>query len=314
MRHIPRCLESIFAQSAQYDEFYILDNGSTDGTVHYIRTAAPHARIVKANGNSGFAAAHNRIIRETKSHYILVMNQDVFMERDYCRKLMAALDICSRAGSASGMLIRTDSLDAALADGPIDSCGISINVAHHASLTFQGKSSRALTGIFSVFGVSATCALYRRDALDDCAFEWHGESQYFDELFFMYKEDVDLSYRMRLRGWDSLCVADARCWHVRSTRGNFIMNRPRRDICRWSYRNHWFFLITCVPNALFYFCGIPIVAYELMKLIYSAMREPFALRSIPAIFRMRKRLVHKRCAIQSRLAVSTWQLLKCFSL
>lgn len=310
MRYLPRCLESIASQSITCDELVIFDNHSSDQTVSFLRQTLKNAKLIESDVNRGFAVAHNDIIRGTTAEYILIMNQDLFMESSYCERLIDELDVNAQLGSISGMLVRVDSLDGVLGDGLLDGCGISIGPTHHASLTLQGTSSYSFTKTIMPLGLPATCTLYRRSALEDCAFDRDGVREYFDELFFMYKEDVDLSYRMRLRGWKCACIADVRCWHVRTVRSILLVNRPRNEIAYWSYRNHWYFLITTIPSSIWFFCGIPILLYECMKFVYVIVREPFALRAFFDILRVHKKLLFKRRSIQKRRTVSALDLMK----
>lgn len=310
MRYLPRCLASIASQSITCDELVIFDNHSSDQTVSYAYQTLKQARLIESSVNRGFAAAHNDVIRNTCSEYILIMNQDLVMERSYCERLINELDANTQLGSISGMLVRVDSLEGVLGDGLLDSCGISVGPTHHASLTLQGTSSHSFTKTITPFGLPATCTLYRRSALEDCAFDRDGVHEYFDELFFMYKEDVDLSYRMRLRGWECACVPHVRCWHVRTARSILLVNRPRHEIAYWSYRNHWYFLITTIPGSIWFLCGVPILLYECMKLVYIIAREPFALRAFVDILRMHKKLLFKRRSIQKQRTVHIVDLMK----
>src|SRR5262249_26862305 len=109
------CLESLAGQTFRGFRTRIWDNASTDGTVEQLESA--DAELFKSSQNTGFAHAHNALIRGFDSEYVLVLNPDTILGPKFIEELIRALDSRPDAGSASGKLLRMDNTT-------IDSTGI----------------------------------------------------------------------------------------------------------------------------------------------------------------------------------------------
>src|SRR5262249_760723 len=150
--------------------------------------------IIESRTNCGFARAHNVLIGNTDSEYILVLNPDTILRDSFLSELVQSLEARPDAGSASGKLLRLDNLT-------IDSTGIIMlrNEGH-----VDGGAGEPDLGQFDkpddIFGASGAAALYRRAAIEDVSIE----GKYFDEDFFAYREDADLAWRLRLMKWNSI--------------------------------------------------------------------------------------------------------------
>ncbi|MEK7648927.1 MAG: glycosyltransferase family 2 protein [Patescibacteria group bacterium] len=310
-KYLPRCLQSVASQTKPPAEYRIWDNASTDSSRVSISKNTQKIDCVFSSENTGFARAHNDAIRSTRSEYILILNQDTVLEPSYCELLIAFMDKHPDVGSVSGLLIRIRSFDDIPRAASIDACGISLAQSQHAYLTHSGLAASHCTSEQEVFGVPATCALYRRLALEDCMLDRQGKNEYFDDDFFMYKEDVDLAYRMRLRQWKSYCIPQAICYHVRSAKSSFlVVNRGAHIIRYWSYRNHWYVLFKNVPAALLPFVGIQMIFYECAKCIYMILCEPTQLKAFGELWNMYAVMKKKRSIIQLRRTCSVVDLLK----
>lgn len=310
-KDLPVCLQSIGEQSMPPAEWFIFDNHSLDASVELIRAFVPTAQLITSEKNIGFGAAHNAIIRKTTTEYILVVNQDLALAHDYCEKLVHFLDRHSDVAAVTGKILRVNSLDSLSGDFPIDACGISLSFAQHFSLTHTGKTGGACVYTHEVFGVPATCALYRRSALDDCSIDNTAMREYFDGDFFMYKEDVDLAYRLRLRGWKSFCVPDGVAYHVRTAKSvHLVMHRGSKLVRYWSYRNHWYVLIKNVPAALCVLAFPLIAAYECVKFFYMLFFERSTLNALGEVRKNFVCMYRKRIIIQSRVTISMRELLR----
>lgn len=308
--YLPRCMQSVSAQTKIAAEYRICDNASTDASVEIIRKNLQKETFVSLKENTGFAKAHNDAIRHTRSQYILILNQDVVLDSSYCELLTSFMESRPDVGSVSGLIVRIGSFDDIGHSDAIDACGISIAQSQHAYLTHSGLPVSSCTSEHEVFGIPATCALYRRSALEDCAIDNKGEREYFDEDFFMYKEDVDLAYRMRLRKWKSYCIPRALCYHVRSAKSShLVLNRGAKAIRYWSYRNHWYVLYKNVPMECIPFVIIQALLYECAKCMYILLCEPAQLRAFTELWKMHAAMKTKRTVIQSRRTCSTSDLL-----
>ncbi|MBI4599381.1 glycosyltransferase family 2 protein [Candidatus Uhrbacteria bacterium] len=302
--YLQSCLESIFSQTFKDYELILFDNASVDGTRNSIMRLAPHARRIFSEKNIGFAGAHNEVIRTTCSSYVCVLNPDLVLEPDYLERCIAECEMRPALGSVTGLLIRVPALTGTAPRDTIDSYGLVVSKTGRAANAGEGVPVSALCAPRRIMGVPATAAVYRRSALDDSALDRStvrdgSDTEYFDEDFFMYKEDVDLALRLRLRGWDASAVLEARAYHVRST-SPALFKRPSPLINQWSYRNHFSILIKDVEARTWARWGFLIVLYELAKFFYLACFERSTLTALADVWKNRKKMLAKRSSIMRR--------------
>lgn len=256
-KYLKPCLTSLLAQDYDNVEVVVLDNASEDHTIDVIEKEFPMIRMIEAEENMGFARSHNRILRESDGDFYACVNVDMIFEPNFISELMKSVEQKPVFGSAGGKVKRWDfdSFDKSIHGGReegktnfIDSVGVRILKSHRfedigqAEVDYgQYDSPREL------FGVSGAAALYRRKALEDIAFVTEeGEKEYFDESMFMYKEDIDLAYRLQWAGWKCHYTPHATAYHDRSVSSHgrraidIIKNRSQKPKManRLSYLNH----------------------------------------------------------------------------
>lgn len=303
--YLPSCLESIASQTFRDYSLVILDNASSDKTRDSIAKFAPNARVIASELNIGFARGHNEVIRQTQSEYVCVLNQDLVLEPDYLERCVHSMDQSPRAGSASGLLLRVPSLTADTPRDTIDTYGIVLSRTMRAKDAGAGMPLASLAMQQKIIGASGTAGLYRRSALEDVAISVCDNCgcrfEYFDEDFFMYKEDVDLALRLQLRGWSAVAVLDARGYHVRTT-DPALFKRPSALINQWSYRNQMYILIKDVSVSHWLKYGIAICFFEVAKFFYLLIFERTTLRALGDVWRNRKKMLAKRSYIMKHIA------------
>ena len=209
---IDGCLESVRAQRGVAVRTILVDDDPSSPLAASLAARMPDAVAIGTTRNRGYAAANNAGIAAGDAPFVLCLNQDARLAPDYLARLVALLRASPRVGSASGKVLRVRS-PAGRPDGTIDSAGLKMEAGRRAIDIGQGSlDDSQFDGQREVFGVSAAAALYRRTALD--AVSTAGEV--FDESFFMYKEDVDLAWRMRRAGFDAWVDGEAVAYHGRS--------------------------------------------------------------------------------------------------
>jgi GT2 family glycosyltransferase len=223
--------ESVFAaiRSLQQQEevnlsLVVVDNDSSASERERL-SAEKGVRVVGFSRNLGFAGAANEGIARTRAPFVLLVNNDATLAPDYAARLAARLALDERLAAAQG-LVRT-------ADGSrVDTAGIAWTDRGEAVPVLSGASAAAAPSeAFEVAGVSATAALYRREALSAVA----PQGQVFDDTFFAYYEDADLSLRLARAGWRFACDPSAVARHEGGRTGS---RTPfRRAI--WTARNRW---------------------------------------------------------------------------
>ena len=195
------CLSSIASQTFQDYETILVDNASRDGSVAFVKELYPAVRIVENTENLGFAGGTNTGIRAAKGEYVLSLNNDTRLEPDFLAEMVTAIETDDNIGTVAPRML--------LMDGRINATGMCISRSGAAwNRGMFEKDAGQYERPEQMIGACAGAALYRRELFDDIGL--------FDEDFFLYHEDVDLSFRAFLAGWDCLYWPGAVVWHVNS--------------------------------------------------------------------------------------------------
>ncbi len=227
-------LDCLLRQTALPAHLVIVDSGSHSR--RYVHAAGHQAgqRIsavdVVTEDNIGFCAGNNlgyRMLKEA-CKYVLFLNPDVFLSNDVLARLWTTLtsDCGSRIGAATGLLLGYD-LDKEVPTGLIDSAGIFRTWYGRWYDRYRGRRLNEVE-LGTSRDVPAICGalmLCRREALQDAAVPG---GHVFDPDFFMYKEDIDLSLRLRARGWRLWFDPDIRSFHCRGWQARSKMPKEFR--------------------------------------------------------------------------------------
>jgi len=199
-----RCLHSLAAQTDAPDEIVVVDNGSSDGSLEYVRASHPHIQTVALPENTGFAAACNVGIAAVEGDWILTLNNDTVAAPDLVRLLRAAAE---GAESDVGMLQPRVVLRGR---DRLNSTGVLVHRDASANDRDFNAPLAARRAADEILCVTAGAGLYRRAMLEQMRLP----SGVFDPAYFMYFEDVDLGWRCRLAGWRARYLPEARVEHV----------------------------------------------------------------------------------------------------
>ena len=203
------------------------------GAAHAERLA-DGARLIQSEENLGFAGANNRAAREAASPYLVLLNPDAFPEPDWLAELIALANKHPEAGAIGSTQVRAD--DERRFDGTGD-------VMLASGLPYRsnfGKRRGETPSLGETFAACGAAMLIRRDA-----FEAAGG---FDERYFCFVEDVDLCFRLRLRGYTMLQSPDAIVRHVG---GGSIGSRSAFALFHGA-RNRFWTYVKCMPAPLFW--------------------------------------------------------------
>jgi GT2 family glycosyltransferase len=293
---IESCLRSVLDQGVDV-ELCIIDNASTDNTVEIIKNAG--LDVIVNSENRGYSAAHNQAIVQTTAPYILTLNPDVLLTGDFIAAMAQTLDKNQRIGSASGCLLRVDSLG----DNPsvIDSAGLLIRRNRRQGLRAENMPANNRHQLpSSIFGPDGAAAFYRRVMLQDIAVM----GEVFDQDFFMHKEDIDICWRALLRGWQSTYVPDAIAHHIRTFRPGQRAS-VGSSLRFYGVRNRYLLMMKNEVPALFWRDLWAIAIYDIGLLIYMVLFERASLRALSSGWSLRKKMLSKRRIIQTRRKIST---------
>jgi GT2 family glycosyltransferase len=289
---IAACLESLRQQTFRDFRTHVLDNASTDGTVRLLKENR-HVDVVLSRSNAGFAKAHNDLIRAFPADYVLVLNPDAVLKPAFLQEIVAALDAREDAASASGKLLRLDGMT-------IDSTGIVMirgqrHLDRGAGEPDLGQYDRAE----DIFGPSGAAGLYRLKALRDVAVD----GEFFDEGFFAYREDADLAWRLRARGWTSIYVPSALALHRRRVTPERRASLPPA-INYHSVKNRFLLRLNNMTARQYRKDFWHITARDLLVVGYVFLREWSSMRAFGYLISNFPRLWNKRRIIQSKSRIS----------
>jgi GT2 family glycosyltransferase len=284
---ILRALEAVECQTVRPARVIVVDNASTDGSADAIEARHPDIELVRLSHNTGFAAANNLAVRAADDcDWVALLNPDAFPEPEWLERLLGAARRRPEFGFFGSRMLNADRPD------ELDGAGDAYHVSGLAWRRHHGRTAaeRALEEE-EVFSPCAAAALYRRDM-----FLAAGG---FDEDFFCYFEDNDLSFRLRLAGHRCLYVPDAVVRHV----GSATAGRESDFTIYHSFRNLTWTWVKNMPAPLLWRSLPQHVLGTLLALGWYALRgragaalrgERDALRGLPRVLRERRRIQSAR--------------------
>ena len=307
-RYIRRCLNSALGQRGVRATVVVVDNASTDGTAQILKEFGDRIQVVWNRENVGFAAAQNQGIRSTRSEWVLTLNPDLLMERDFVLRLLEAGELDPGAGAVCGKLLSIGAGFEPLAERRIDSTGLFFTpTMRHFDRGWHHLDDGSYDRTEYVFGACAAAALYRRQAIEDVSIG----GDFFDPDFFAYREDADVAWRAQLLGWRCIYTPAAVGWHVRS-----VVPGERRSITPWinmhSVKNRFLMRIKNATPGLYRQCWLPMTLRDLIVVGGCLVMEP---RSLPAFWRVAKcwpAMWARRTEIMRRRRVADADLLRWF--
>jgi GT2 family glycosyltransferase len=253
--HLPECMAALDAQVYRDFEVLVVDNGSTDASVDWLRRSSPATRVIQRADNGGFAVAVNEGIRSVCSDcaYVALLNNDTAVHPSWLSELVSALDETGYDAAASLMVFY---------DRPslVNAAGDDYNLAG-----FVGRNRGACSPMQAystrqrVLGACAGAALYRRQIFADVGM--------FDEDFFLIHEDTDFNIRALIAGKRCLFVPTAVVRHKASAT---ILQQPAWPMRRFEVRNRAIVITKTMPA-----CLLPLAA---ITWPWRMLRSTFPLR------------------------------------
>lgn len=311
--YLETCLSAIFAQTYKNIEVIFIDNNSPDKTgLEFVKRRYGDKEsliIVDNKENLGYARAANQGIRmaiEGQVDYVVITNPDIVYTPTYFEKAVARMELGSTIAALTGKVYKFD-FDRLQPTNIIDTVGL---FAYKNRRVIDDGQGLIDEGQFDeeceVFGVSGACPLYRTKALEDAKIL----GEYLDEDFFMYKEDVDLSWRFLLLGWKNLYYPPALAYHGRGTGVqrrffNKEMLAHRHGLSKfqkkYSFKNQHLMEKKNDLLANFFIDFFPIIFRKLGMFAYLTFKEPYLwgsyfqyLKQLPRALKKRRQIMKKR--------------------
>lgn len=201
MKYIDACLRSIY-KGTVIPQIIVVDNGSTDGSCEFIKEHYPDCRLICHADNKGFSTAVNEGIRQADTEYVILLNNDTYVEEVFAEKLTAAIEKRQDAFSVGAKMLSMKQPDI------IDDAGDLYCALGWAFALGKGKDKNQYNKPAEIFAACAGAAIYRKSV-----FETIG---YFDENHFAYLEDIDMGYRAKISGFHNYYEPDAVVYHAGS--------------------------------------------------------------------------------------------------
>lgn len=284
LKYLPTCLNYLLTQTFHDFEIILVDNGSEDGTLDELYEKYPllNLSIHRLGSNFGFAVANNIGARLARGKWLALLNADAFPEPDWLNQLVQATKLYPEFNFFASRQIQAHNPE--LLDGAGDAYHISgLAWRQYYNQASQGNALQTT----EVFGACAAAGLYLREAFL--------ATSGFDEDYFSYFEDVDLSFRLRLLGARCLYVPQAIVLHVGSAStgksSDFAIYHGHRNLV-WTYFKDmpgclfWAFLPLHVAVNLY--LTIKFAVVEKRLIIFKSKLD--ALRGLPNMLRKRKQI------------------------
>ena len=320
-KYLPYFLPSLTNQTFKDFKIVAVDNSQTPDNENalYIKNNFSEIDLKWAGENLGFAKAFNLMIKRAIDdgvEYFLALNPDMIFEADFIEEMVAAIKSDEKIGAVAPKIFKWD-FTVKGKTNQIDSLGLALNKEQRFSDAHQGESDQPdLAGGKEVFGFTGAAALLNLKALADVAFDNGKFKEYFDELMFMYKEDCDLSYRLRLAGWKIVLAEKAVAYHNRAvaaigaTNLNIALNRRNKSrlVKQWSFLNQWILLLKIKDLPFSLNVKLATAWYQLKSLAFVLLFEPYLLKELVVLWKLLPAIKKRREQLEIKVDVKRVEL------
>jgi GT2 family glycosyltransferase len=277
--HIRPCLDSLLHQTADCN-ILVIDNASDDGTedILYEYSQEHHnITVVRSTSNLGFAGGVELALHHVGSPFVALLNDAAEADSQWLYRLRTALDDRPFAAAAtSKILLRSD--------GRLNNAGVALTRTGYGFDVGYGDDPAEHDEARTVFGFCGGAALLRADAVRACGG--------FPGVFFLYYEDTDTSWRLRLNGWSIVYEPSAVVHH----RHGATANHQSALFAYYNERNRLWMLARCAPGPVALHACIRFAMTTVSLLAKSIVRRrPTAAHFSPML----------RCSV---LATTVWNL------
>ncbi|MBI6873601.1 glycosyltransferase family 2 protein [Clostridium aciditolerans] len=201
-RYLDNCIKSLLNQVYRDYEIIIVDNASIDNSCNLILERYPMISLIKLDENYGFSRAVNEGIKVSQGEYVVLLNNDTVVENTWLLNLVNCIEKDRKIFSCCSKMIRYHEKD------KIDDAGDEYTILGWAFKRGDGESIKHYSKNKKVFSSCAGAAIYRKEIFNEIG--------YFDENFFAYIEDLDISYRAMIYGYKNLYCSNAYVYHIGS--------------------------------------------------------------------------------------------------
>lgn len=270
----------------------VVDNGSTDGSLELVEAAYTEAAVIRHEVNKGFAGGVNAGIKAALKQdyeYIALLNNDAYADKNWLKNLVGAVSKDPGAGIVASKMIRSDRKH-------IDSAGEEYSIWGMPFPTGRNKLDNGQYNTAKeIFGASGGASLYRVKMLKEIGL--------FDEEFFAYYEDVDVSFRAQLAGWKVLYEPTATVYHEVSATSSKLGSFTRYH----ATKNFYLLYAKNMPGWL-YWKYLPLFTLQALRLAMSSLLKGGGwtyLKGFTRVVLLTSHIIRERKKIQSIRKVDT---------
>jgi len=290
--HLHDCFSSISAQAYKNFETIFVDNDSSDNSVRYVRKFFPSVKIVK-NRSIGYAGGCNRGLEVARGKYVIFQTPDTLVAGDWLQELVdCAQD--GEIGVCTPKIVLFDERDR------INAAGVAVNFLGFAWCGEYRKPAASVSGKKELASASGTSLLVKKSVLSEVGA--------FDKDYFLYHEEVDLSWRTRLAGYKIMLVPSSVAYHKYSFSRN-----PKKIF--FSERNRIISLLKNYSLKTLLLIFPAFLAGETGAFAYALLHGNITgkLQGYAYIIRNRKTILAKRSSIQKARKVSDGDIARLFT-
>jgi GT2 family glycosyltransferase len=224
------CLKSLLNSNYKYFEVIVVDNKSTDNSSRLIKDKYPQVKLIELEYNTGFASAVNVGIKQSKGDFIVLLNNDTEVTPNWLTNILQPFDRDQSIGIVTSKLLNFFNREI------IDSAGDVMNIVGQAKSRGYGVSDKEnYTKSEFVFLATGGASAYKKELFKEVGL--------FEETFFMYFEDADLSFRAQKKGFKVWYEHSAVLYHHHRASSN-----KRKSLLEYLlYRNFMIFYLINTP-------------------------------------------------------------------
>lgn len=249
IKYIRDCMNSLRSQNGEFFHILVIDNASNDGSLEILQQEFPEARVIALEENTGFCHAVNLGIQESKTPYVILLNNDTIVKSNFVAALVSAIEEKEDIFSVSAQMLSME--DESILDG----AGDGYCLLGWAYSRGKGRSAAKYNKKVEVFSACGGAAIYRKSIMEQIG--------YFDENHFAYLEDVDIGYRARIYGYRNIYEPASKVIHAGSAASGSRYNEFKTKLAS---ANNSYIVIKNLPllllllNAPFLFLGFLVKA------------------------------------------------------
>lgn len=284
------CIISLLKQTYKKCEIILVDNASTDGSISYVKRKYPKVKIIRNNKNVGFGGAVNIGIKHADGDYIIFLNNDLYLEKNCIKNLLNPLENGVKGATVPKVLFFHQR-------NKINSYGNIVNFLGFAMPKYINQNEKIATKEEET--ACGGLLLVKKDIIEEVGL--------FDENFFLYHEDHDLSWRLRLYGYEILVIPEAKIYHKYTFSKNLDkFYHSEKNRLQLLLKNYSFNTILLLLPA--------IIFIELAEMFHSILNGWYKKKIISylEIYRNLPNLLKKRVVVQRNRKVKDSEIVKLF--